>query len=150
MDYQKHSIDSTETYKKLSSADMVSKSSVSTVVLLGVAMLLAVVFVFRLAGIFEINKQTKKLNKATTKTSAHLTLEENKTVGELSERNASDIAAENQMKKIDGDDIVTVETDGCEFTRVYYTEKETKEETAGLSLKDRINRFLGLIDFEDD
>ena len=140
-------IEETNTYKKLSGAMATSKSAVSTIVLLAVAITLAVIFIFRLASIFEINKRTKRLIKETTNIEAHLTLEENKVVGELSGRNASDIAAANQMKKTEKSDLVTVDTEGSEFTRVYYTEKNEEDESEKLSVREKINRFLGLIKF---
>lgn len=143
-DYEPVLLEDTETYKMLHGAEKLRKSSLSTVILTVVAIALGLVFSFRVAGIFSINRETKKLTQATEKLSAHLTLEENKTTARQSNRNAADIAAANQMRKIEQGDVVTIENEDTEFTRVYYNgaTEETKNDE---SIVEMIESFLGIV-----
>lgn len=146
--YKMREISETTTYARLAGAKETSKSALSTIILTVFAIVLAGIFVLRLAGIFEINKRTKQLIKQNTNLTAHLTLEENKVIGELSGRNASEIAAKSRMKKIEKSDICKVDCENTEFTRVYYNERTVAHEVEDLTLKEKIGRFLGLLKFE--
>lgn len=143
-EYRMTLIEDTDTYKKLSGMKKMNASAVSTVVLMLIAGLLLIIFTFRMAGTFEINKKTRTLVKENSLMASHLTLAGNKALGEQAGRNSAEIAAANQMRKYTADDVVTVSTEDNEFTRVYYLEADGQAEE-NRSLMEKIENFLGLI-----